>query len=246
MRPAECKKCKSTFINYEEDKRNVICPACHTEYCNKSDTERSLFIIQDDYIAGKISKDKFITIIYPIMLDYCKSLILGNFSFRLKNVGDLEFYSYQALHYFFIYYLKSDDFIVKISFSGLLFYKITQAFNEKASKSSAELTLDYTFIDDHKVEYEDKVKYSLEAIEEYEDKVYLYKYILKLIVDLKDCCNDKRENFLRLMAIHHYLKFGEKKADNLFKNYSKYGKIKYEETLELLHSELKRLHKENL
>ena len=245
MRPVECKKCGHSFINNDDNKINIICPSCNIDYCNKNDTERNLFKIQEFYIDKRISKDVFISKIYDILIEYTKSLILKSFRFRLRQPEDLEYYARQAVHYSLIYFLEDDTFHIVSSFSGMIFHKIRQALNEKEIHDCAELTLDFLFDDEHKVEYEDTAKDVLSEIEDYEDKYILFKYIKNLIFAMDNICNDKRENFIRLMAIHHYIKYGEKKVDELFKNYSHYGKIKYEETLRLLHKELKRLYNEN-
>jgi len=245
MRLTECKKCKITFTNVNEDKTNVICPNCNIQYCNKNDTERFLFMTQDLYIDKQFDKNKFISKIYETLNEYTRSLILKDFRHRLHEAEDLDYYTCQAVHYFLIYFLEDDNFIVQMSFSGLMYHKIREVMGEKVNLPSAELTLNFVFEDDTEVEYEDIKKDFHTQIEEYEDKLTLFKYVKSLIFAVEDLCNDKRENFIRLQSIHHYLKYGEKRVDYLFKNYGRYGKIKYEETLELLHTELKRLWKQN-
>jgi len=244
LRPVECKKCNHSFINEEDNKICIVCPSCGIDYCNKNDTERGLFKIQEFYINRQISKDVFITKIYDTLIEYTQSLILKSFRHRLRYSEDLENYSRQAVHYLLIYFLEDDSFIINSSFSGMIFHKIRQSLNEKDIHDCAELTLDFLFDDEHKIEYEDTTKDVLTEIENYEDKYILFRYIKTIIFAMEKTCNDKRENFIRLMAIHHYIKYGEKKVDDLFKRYSHYGKIKYEETLQLLHKELKRLYDE--
>lgn len=247
MRPIECQKCKHNFVSKKDKEINVICPVCNINYCNKNDTERFLFLTQDLYLKGTYTKNQFITKIYNVLCTYTKSLILGNFRKRLVNPDDLEDYVTQAVHFFLIYFLKNDSFFIDTSFSGMIFHKIKQAMkneNSKKPKDVVEITLNYFFEDDSEVEYEDTTKDCLKEIEEYEDKIRLYEFVKNLIFKMGDFCNDNRENFLRIIAIHHYLKYGEKKADNLFKFYSRYGKIQYERTVKLLYEELKRLYSE--
>ena len=244
MRPVECKICKHTFNNEEDNKINVVCPECNIQYCNKNKTERFLFLQQDIYIEKKYTKDQFIHKIYNTLVEYIKSMILKNFRNRLKESYDLEDYSTQVAHYFLIYYLQDDDFIIVDSFSGMIFHKIRQALNEKSIHIVDDVSINYTFEDDSVVTYEDTTVDCIQEIEKYENRLYLLEYLRKLIFMFEGQCNCKRENFLRLMALHHYFKFGEKKVDNLFKNYGTYGRVKYDETIALLHKELLRLHSE--
>ena len=243
MRPVLCKVCRNSFINQDDNKINVVCPKCKTQYCNKNKTERTLFQIQDRYIKGDLTRDQFITKVYYAIYGYTQSLILQNFRNRLRDPPDLDIYTTQSMHYFFTYYLEDNDFYITSSFSGMIFHKIRQAINEKSNHMVGDLSLDYSYDEDHNVQYEDTTKDSLAEIDEYENRLFLLNYIKQLVFGMEDFCNDRRENFIRLNAISHYLKYGEKKVDNLFKNYTKYGRIKYDETLELIHSELKRLYK---
>lgn len=247
-RPTKCNYCKNDFIR--EDKiedaliDKAVCPLCNIDYCNKLTTERNLFVLQDQYVSKTITVDQFINKIYPIMLEYTKSLILGNFRNRLHDSDDLENYTIQALHYFFIYFLKDPEFVITTSFSGMVYHKIVQSFNEKDNRDSADYSLDFKYDDGNEVSYTDTKKDDMQEIEEYENKFDLLKHILKLIFDFEKECNNKRENFVRLQAVYHYLNFGEKKADNLFKQYGRFSKLKFEDTLEQLHNELKKLYKE--
>jgi phage FluMu protein Com len=241
MRTIECKKCNNKFVNNTEDK-NIICPQCKIQYCNKSDTERFLFLAQDEYLSGKVSKNNFIIKIYRVMISYAQSMLLQLFRNRLHDSEDLDYYSCQACHFFFMYFLEDDNFYVDNSFSGLLFHKLRQAMNEKSNRNLTDFTLDYVQADGSNTIYKDDKKDFLSDFINYENKIYLYNFFKDLIFDFEVICNDKRENFIRLQALHHFLVFGEKTADNLFKVYSRYGKIKYEETLDLLYKEMTKMY----
>jgi hypothetical protein len=180
------------------------------------------------------------------MIAYVTSLILNNFKSRIQDEEELKIYTCQAVHYFYIYYLEDDNFIITDSFSGMVFHKIRQAINEKSNHAVAEYSINFMLEDGNEIDYEDNTKGVTEEIEQYDAKLNILKHIIKFINEFEVLCNNKRENFLRLQAIYHYLTYGEKKADNLFKNYGRFGKIKYEQTLEYLHKELLNLHKESI
>lgn len=242
-RPIVCRKCKNEFQR-ETIEINVICPICGIVFCNKTDTERILFEIQELYINKKLTKDKFIHKIYIILFNYTKSILLQNFRYRVKDEQEVEDYSNQALHYFLMYYIEDDDFLILNSFSGMLYHKVNQAINEKSNHASAEETINYRYDDGNENQIEDTILDDLQQMENYENRLDLLNYTLKFIFEFEILCNNKRENYIRLQALSHYLKYGEKKADILFKTYSRFGKLKYEDTLDYLHKELKKLWEE--
>ena len=246
-RPTFCKYCKNEFIRLDKDDTHiidkVICPICNIPYCNKDSTEKDLFLLQEKYIRKELPVNSFIDKIYNTIYNYTRSMILSNFRNRLHDSNDLENYTIQSIHYFFIYFLKDPDFFVSTSFSGLIYHKIVQSLNEKSNRDFADYSMDYKFEDGNEVVYRDNKKTDTEEIEDYDNRFDLLKHILNLIFSLENNCNNKRENFVRLQAVYQYLTFGEKRADILFRHYGRFSKLKYEETLECLHKELKKLYK---
>lgn len=105
------------------------------------------------------------------------------------------------------------------------------------------ISLNYKLSDGHELNCED-TKYSVECIEKEENKQYIKKTILNILINLKDKCEDSRENCIRLLNIILHLKYGEKKSDYYWKTFnepkhSKYGKWIYQQSMTILYEYLK-------
>jgi len=259
-----CQNCNFKFkfsytrekINWEKNK--FSCPICKELYCNKPLTERKLFKLQDEYYDNnKDSKifDKMIKIFF----DYAQSLIKKSYSSYISCNADLEYYTNNAVAFLVEEYLVKSDFVMLTSFGGLLIRKIKHAFFKKEEKDIPGISLNWEHEDGNEVSYEDKKYNYVLNLEDKDSTIDLYNYVLRLIFSIEEFC-DPYEDWKRLLAIHHYLKFGEKEADYLFQEkivdengnilqnetYSRYAKEKYLNTLDLLKKELLKSNKKSI
>jgi hypothetical protein len=252
-KPKTCKACGYEFHIHSDYIRDwfellMPCPVCNETFCvMKPDTERILQRLQFMYLGAGIknNKEKYYNEMYKILVSYTQSLIKGHFSNRITSMEMLEEKSIDAVHFLFEEYLKNSNFRITISFGGFLLDKIRQVLFGKKYHDSGQVSINYTFDDGNEVEYEDK-KDLLKEIEDHQNKYLLSNYFTNLIFSYESECEDKRENFLRLLAFDYFMRYGERKADNFFKAFGRYGKSRYEETILLFKHELRRNHRETL
>jgi len=250
-KPKTCKACKYEFHiapEYMKKWRNylMVCPRCLETFCvMKPETERTLQRLQYRYCgsSGRVQQ-KIYDELYIILLSYCQSLIKKHYSNLITDSYFLEEKSIDAVHFLLEEFLKYKNYRITISFGGFLQYKIKQVIFGKIYHDTAPVSLNFEMDDGNQIQYEDK-KDLLKDIEHHEDKNLTAEYCSNLIINYAQHCEDKRENFLRLIAFKFFLAFGEKIADNFFRVFGRYGKQRYEETIMLLKHELKRLHKES-
>jgi len=249
-KPKTCKACKYEFLiapEYMKKWRNylMVCPNCLETFCvMKPETERTLQRLQYMYFGSNEKNGRILFgEIYGIYLKYTQSLIKKNYSNLITSQEFLKEKTQEAVHYALESTILKGKHI-QISFGGVVSDKIKQVFFTKPFRDTAPVSLNFEMDDGNQIQYEDK-KDLLKDIEQHEDKNLTAEYCSNLIINYSQYCEDKRENFLRLIAFKFFLAFGEKKADNFFRIFGRYGKQRYEETIMLLKHELKRLHKES-
>ncbi len=249
-KPKTCKSCGYEFHIEQEDMKKwknwlMVCPKClETFSVMKPETERILQRLQYMYF-GSNEKNKRIYIkkIYEMYVDYTQSLIKKHYSNLITSQDFLDEKSREAVH-FVIEETFSINEKIQISFGGYVLHKIRQVLFGKPYHETGSVSINYDYDDGNQVQYQD-TKDLLNDIEKHQDKKLTAKYTCDLIFGYERECEDKRENFLRLIALNFFLNQGERKVDNFFKTFGRYGKIKYEETIMLLRHELKRVQKES-
>ena len=250
-KPKTCKACGHEFhidSHYIKEWFNWLmpCPVCYETYCvMKPETERILQRLQFMWlgVCNEKNKEIYYKKMYHILNSYTQSLIKKHYSNLITSQEMLEEKSMDAVHFLLEEYHKKPGWKITISFGGFLNDKIRQVMFGKIYHETAAVSINYTFDDGNQVDYADK-KDLLKDIERHEDKYLTAKYFSELLFNYEKECEDKRENFLRLLSLNFFLNYGERKADNFFRVYGRYGKIRYEESIMLLKHELLRLHKE--
>lgn len=251
-KPKTCKACNYEFYIEQAYIKEwydalMFCPNCFETFCvMKPETERILQRKQYMYLGclNKKLKENYFKDMYNILVSYTQSLILKKFSKMLYSPETLEEKAFDALHLILEKYAEDEHYKIHTSFGGYLNDKINEVFLHKRFYTPKNISLNFKFEDGNEIEYEDE-KNLLKDIEKNQDKRLLAKYITNLIFNYEKECEDKRENFLRLLAVNYFLNFGENKVDKFFRTYGRYGKSKYEETIMLIKHELRRLYKEN-
>jgi len=239
MRPSTCKICKAQFHvqNKEEWNENGMkCPVCNELYCVLPDTERSLRILQDKFFINR--EEKYLSEMYYILMEYAQSLFLKFFNKVVLHTEDLDYYLQNAISFFIEEYLLKEDYKIKISFGGLLIYKIKQALFSK-NEYLSEFSLDYEMQDKHIIQRKDDKNYFGE-VEKSCDNYFLKNYLYKLIIEISNYSDSPLENYMREQALYLHLTNGEKYVDRFFKLYNKKGKLIYMYTLEVLKKQLKK------
>lgn len=251
-KPKTCKSCGHEFFiddQYYSNWKNFLmpCPKCSETFCvMKPLAERDLQRLQYRYKGCTSEKLKtyFYNQMYTLLIEYTKSLILKHYSNLIDSSETLDEKASDAVHFLLEEYLKNISFNFDISFGGFLIDKIRQVMFSKKYHNAGTYSLNYKFSDDNEVEWEDTKDY-LHDIEKKQDTGLTVSYLINLIINYKKECNDRRENVRRLLAVNFFLTHGERKVDNFFRVYGRYGKMRYEETIMLLKHELKRLEKDN-
>jgi hypothetical protein len=253
-----CQKCKHKFKFYNIEKRQkwelekYPCFKCGELYCNKPETERVLFGIQDNYFNNNRDEVYFIELV-DILNKYSINLIKKFYSPHVNFREDIDYYALNAVAFIVEEYLAKEEYKIYHSFAGAIRGKIKQAFLCKNELLTPGISLTWDFKDGKNVFYEDEKHNFIYNIEEKEHFIGLHKYMLELIFSVEKYC-DPYEDYKRILALRHYLKSGEKKADILFqeeikdernnisqfRTYGRFAKEKYLTTLDLIRKELLR------
>jgi hypothetical protein len=218
------------------------CPHCSELYCNKPDTERKLFDLQDKYLEQR--KEKYFNQMIKILYSYTGSIIKKRFSNTLVFEGALEYYTHKSVSYLVEEYLKDERFKILGSFAGFIFDKARQSIWEKREHMSADVSIDDTYQDGNPVQFEDVKSDYIRDIEDSENKIQIAKYLHALVIEIGKYYSP-RENYIRLLMLNNYLTKGEKTVDAFFNCYpDRVGKMAYIKTLEILKSEIQNLESE--
>lgn len=123
-RTTECLICNHKFRIAEENKRQWVldglrCPSCGGLYCNKPETERILFGLQDKYL-NEGRKEKYLVKILEILESYAKSRLLRHKSRPFMSVEDIDIKAHDAATYLIEKYLYKPKWRIDGSFSGYL------------------------------------------------------------------------------------------------------------------------------
>jgi len=256
-----CQNCGFKFKWSSDQERSdwkeifYTCPACKELYCNKPKIERQLFLLQKQYFDSDRDEKSF-TILIKLMLKYSESLIKKFFTNSLHDGEDVIYYSHNAISFLVEEYLKNKDYQVWGSFGGAIIGKIKQSIYCKENKASAHESLNEELEDGKElsVYMSDNTDSIVDKIEEEENKQNIFKYVRNIITQIGKNCT-KLEDYMRILAIRHYLLEGENKADKLFqeeirdkdnkivchKTYGRFGKYKYLKTLDIIKKELIKL-----
>jgi hypothetical protein len=201
------------------------------------ETERQLQILQDSFFVNY--DEKYLNKMYHILVKYSKSLFLKTF----KNVSlcddDIQYYSENAVSIFIVEYYYEKKIKINVSFGGMMILKLKQTVYGKMESNIDAISIDYKFIDDHNIQYEDNKSYS-DLIEEECDRILLTNTLYDIIVEVSNYSDSPLENYMREQALLLHFTKGERYADKLFKLYNKEGKIIYTYTLDILRRQLKK------
>lgn len=255
-KPITCKYCSHEF-SYTLDterkewrEKKYICPKCQIDYCILPQMERDLRKVQDDYIASNRSRkylnklEKLIWIYVEGMLKKSKYRNVLSLKRSVEMDDPLFYYTHKICCYFFDYYLKDENNIIKTSFGGYLSKVINWALYEKKEHFSTDLSVDYEYSDGSIVQFEDVKTYVIDDIENKEFENSLVKDLVSYVKELGKYCTP-RENYIRLLMLNNYLSCGEKVVDRFFNAYEdKTGKLQYMQTLEFLKQEIKKMYTE--
>ncbi len=253
-----CQNCKYKFKLYTSDERSEFynnkssCPKCGEQYCNKPETERKLFVLQDYYFDNDKPEDYFIKLL-EILLEYTKNLIKKFYSHYVSSDYELNYYASNVVSFLAEEYLSKEDYRVHSSFAGAIKDKIKQSVLGKNEKLTPGNSINWEFGDGKESYYlyEDPKKSYIAYIERIENTITLCKYLLQFIYGVEEYCSP-HEDYKRLIAIRNYIIAGENCADKLFqenpdnlnpsKSYGRFAKYLYLQTMKILQKELKQLH----
>jgi hypothetical protein len=113
-----CGNCKKE-IYWQHKHRPDTCPHCGDQYFNKPEDERSLFVIQDEWL--KTRDKEVLGKMYKILVPYVRKLIVqrvkGKYFF---TVEELEIKTHDVCSDFIYYYLSVPEFKMLFSFGGYI------------------------------------------------------------------------------------------------------------------------------
>lgn len=257
-RPITCKICNSEFHipdtaeRADWEREACKCIVCGELYCNKPDTERKLFKLQDEYLKNK--DQSIFEEMIVILNKYTESFIKKYYSTYIQEENLLKYYSHNAVVYFISIYLNNKDFRVIYSFGGQLINAVKYALFCKEEKMFHGVSLDYIFdTDGHTAQHADSRKTLIEEIERDENKKQIYNGLCDIIFNYEDYSISEYTNYKRLLALWNYMENGEHFSDKLYKEriideheeiksyetYGREGKLEFLETLDIMKKELK-------
>lgn len=251
-KPHECKFCgaKFKFKTYSEKeiwkKTKLKCPACNVEYSTIHETDRKLLALQEQYFLSD-RDNKYLELMYPILYDYTKSIILKSFRKAIMSLDELDVVVKDVITCFIEEYYFDKPEGVEYSFGGLIPWKIKQILyggQEKLPKNVDVVSLNFQFDDESVIEYEDHNKDVFDEIEGIENSYLNLKFLYEIIFNLSYKCACDKDDWFRLQALYIYLNKGEDAKNKFFEYYDRTGKVMFEITLEIMKQELEKYYNE--
>lgn len=119
------------FESYELDA--LPCPSCGVPYPTKPETERNLFLLQEQYYE-KGRDPLILKEIEDILISYSSSIIKKKFIKGLNGIFEIERYARISASRIIYHYVERDEYRIYASFGGLLAYKIKEVLYEVSNR----------------------------------------------------------------------------------------------------------------
>lgn len=143
IKERKCQHC-GNIVKYSYGETPQECPFCGSPYWNKPREEYRLFTIQDEYIDAGYDKSK-LTPMYEVLVFYAENIIKRAikgkvlFSPEILNEKAQEI----ALQFYELYF-KRENFVVSLSFGGILSkMALGVLYNPKVKQQDDLLSLDF-------------------------------------------------------------------------------------------------------
>lgn len=99
--------------------------SCGISYCILDTTERSLKLLQIDFLRTR--EEKYMTEMYNILVPYTKSQIRKLYSHVVRSPKDEDYYAHKAVTLLVETYYRKPEFKIEDSFGGYMPWKIKEA-----------------------------------------------------------------------------------------------------------------------
>lgn len=244
-----CKHCEHKFKFSNRTEKSTwltdggICPACKIDMCYLPPSERTLKILQDQFLAT--GDNAIMEEMYKILKPYAGTLIRKKYPLHYnskESQDELDYHSHCTAWYLIEHYYKGKNFKITDSFGSYLRFTMMQTVFDRYH-SFAPVSLNYEDPESKKVYELPSNKDFIKDIEEKKHSINLIDYISNLLFDIGNYSNSIAEDFNRLVALKIFLQKGEKSVDRFFQLTDRIGKGLYEDSLGILKDELYKLSK---
>jgi hypothetical protein len=221
-------------------KSGFICPHCRVDMCCLPPTERDLMKLQKQYFEQDRAPH-ILGSMYGILKSYAQSIILKKHLYQV-DPKDLPYHAHMAAWYLVEHYYNNPDFKIKISFGAYLNSTVYQAVYHKPKGEDRTVSIDIENDESRKV-YEILSSTDLDReVQQRVDPDLVLKHLARIIDDTSDFAENSADDEYRLRAVLLFLTHGQAAVDRFFQHHERRGKLAFDRTMEVLRSELHRMH----
>lgn len=201
-------KFRTNLVEEWDDKK--ICPSCKTTYCDKPETEKQLFDLQDELVKD-FHNQKVIAEMLDVLISYSKSIILELLKGNSVNFGvDIDTVAYDSAVYLLEGYYSKENWKISGSFHGYLKYGVRYILYEGNRKSVYHLNF---LRDENGVELDTPLYSNCDSLEGINNSFSKTDYVDRMINSI---FIKKNLNLSVLIAINIFLRDGQAEVDKFF------------------------------